>query len=110
MSIAPDSTPLDLSRIAQDLQLRTVQVEPAVQLLDEGTTPPFIARYRKERAGALDEGRLRVIRDRVADLRHLNERKQTILKTIEAQGRLTDDLRKAILTAETHKRVEDLYL
>jgi uncharacterized protein len=110
MSTAADAPPLDLSRIAQDLQLRKVQVEAAVQLLDEGNTPPFIARYRKERAGGLDESRLRVIRDRVADLRHLNERKQTILKTIDAQGKLTDDLRKAILTAETHKRVEDLYL
>ena len=110
MSTAPEAPPLDLSRIAQDLQLRKVQVEAAVQLLDEGNTPPFIARYRKERAGGLDEARLRIIRDRVADLRHLNERKQTILKTIDAQGKLTDDLRKAILTAETHKRVEDLYL
>jgi protein Tex len=110
MATAPDSPALDLSRIAQDLQLRKVQVEAAVQLLDEGNTPPFIARYRKERAGGLDEGRLRVIRDRVADLRHLNERKQTILKTIEAQGKLTDELRKAILTAETAKRVEDLFL
>jgi uncharacterized protein len=110
MSTAPDAPPLDLSRIAQDLQLRKVQVEAAVQLLDEGNTPPFIARYRKERAGGLDEARLRIIRDRVADLRHLNERKQTILKMIDAQGKLTDDLRRAILTAETHKRVEDLYL
>jgi protein Tex len=110
MSTAQDAPPLDLSRIAQDLQLRKVQVEAAVQLLDEGNTPPFIARYRKERAGGLDEDRLRIIRDRVADLRHLNERKQTILKTIDAQGKLTDDLRRAILTAETPKRVEDLYL
>ena len=110
MSTAQDAPHLDLSRIAQDLQLRKVQVEAAVQLLDEGNTPPFIARYRKDRAGGLDEDRLRVIRDRVADLRHLAERKQTILKTIEAQGKLTDDLRQAILTAETHKRVEDLYL
>src|SRR5687768_8296324 len=110
MSQTADALPLDLSRIAQDLQLRKVQVEAAVQLLDEGNTPPFIARYRKERAGGLDENRLRVIRDRVADLRHLNERKQTILKTIDAQGKLTDDLRKAVLGAETHKRVEDLYL
>jgi protein Tex len=110
MSTAQDAPPLDLSRIAQDLQLRKVQVEAAVQLLDEGNTPPFIARYRKERAGGLDEDRLRIIRDRVADLRHLNDRKQTILKTIDAQGKLTDDLRRAILTAETSKRVEDLYL
>ena len=65
MSTAQDAPPLDLSRIAQDLQLRKVQVEAAVQLLDEGNTPPFIARYRKERAGGLDEDRLRIIRDRV---------------------------------------------
>src|SRR5262245_16652984 len=110
MSTAQDAPHLDLSRIAQDLQLRKVQVEAAVQLLDEGNTPPFIARYRKERAGGLAEARLRVIRGRVADLRHLTDRKQTMLKTIEAHGKLTDDLRKAILTAETHKRVEDLYL
>jgi uncharacterized protein len=110
MSQTADSPHLDLSRIAQDLQLRKVQVEAAVQLLDEGNTPPFIARYRKERSGGLSEDRLRIIRDRVSDLRHLNERKQTILKTIDAQGKLTDDLRQAILAAETSKRVEDLFL
>jgi uncharacterized protein len=110
MSNVSDSPPLDLSRIAQDLQLRKVQVEAAVQLLDEGHTPSFIARYRKDRSGGLEEDRLRVIRDRVGDLRHLAERKQTILKTIDAQGKLTDELRQAILCAETSKRVEDLFL
>src|SRR5262245_15135800 len=110
MSNVSDSPGLDLSRIAQDLQLRKVQVEAAVQLLDEGNTPSFIARYRKDRAGGLDEGRLRVIRDRVGDLRHLAERKLTILKTIDAQAKLTDNLRQAILSAETSKRVEDLFL
>jgi uncharacterized protein len=105
-----DPSALDLSRIAQDLQLRKVQVEAAVQLLDEGNTPPFIARYRKDRAGGLDEDRLRVIRDRVGELRQLIDRKQTILKTIDAHGRLTDELRQAILVAETSKRVEDLFL
>jgi protein Tex len=110
MATHSEASALDLSRIAQDLQLRKLQVEAAVQLLDEGNTPPFIARYRKDRAGGLDEDRLRIIRDRVADLRHLAERKATILKTIEAQGKLTDDRRQAILSAETTKRVEDLYL
>jgi protein Tex len=110
MSNVADSPSLDLSRIAQDLQLRKVQVEAAVQLLDEGNTPSFIARYRKDRSGGLDEDRLRVIRDRVGDLRHLAERKQTILKTIDAQGKLTDELRHAIQVAETSKRVEDLFL
>src|SRR5262245_56218667 len=110
MSNVADSPSLDLSRIAQDLQLRKVQVEAAVQLLDEGNTPSFIARYRKDRSGGLDEDRLRVIRDRVGDLRHLAERKQTILKTIDAQGKLTDELRHALQVAETSKRVEDLFL
>ena len=75
---------LDLSRIAQDLQIRKVQVEAVVQLLDEGNTIPFITRYRKERTGGLDEEILRVIQERVNLLRQMAERKQTILRTIPA--------------------------
>src|SRR5205807_72614 len=101
---------LDLSRIAQDLQIRKLQVESVVVLLDEGNTVPFITRYRKERTGGLDEEIIRQIQARVQYLRQLGERKQTILKSIEAQGKLTDSLRTAILTAETSKRLEDLYL
>jgi protein Tex len=101
---------LDLSRIAQDLQIKKVQVESVVQLLDEGNTVPFITRYRKERTGGLDEEVLRAIQDRVAGLRHLAERKQTILRSIENQGRLTDELRAAVLGADNPKRLEDLYL
>jgi uncharacterized protein len=101
---------LDLSRIAQDLQIRKVQVESVVQLLDEGNTVPFITRYRKERTGGLDEEVLRAIQERVALLRQLAERKQTVLKTIENQGKLTDELRAAILAADTPRRLEDLYL
>src|SRR5438445_8062742 len=100
----------ELSRIAQDLQIRKVQVENVVGLLDEGNTVPFITRYRKERTGGLDEEIIRQIQARVQYLRQLGERKQTILKSIEAQGKLTDSLRTAILTAETSKRLEDLYL
>jgi uncharacterized protein len=107
---APAPAHLDLSRIAQDLQIRKVQVESVVQLLDEGNTVPFITRYRKERTGGLNEEVIRRIQHRVAQLRHLAERKQTILKSIDAQGRLTDDLRAAILAADTPKRLEDLYL
>src|SRR2546426_1117701 len=81
---------LDLSRIAQDFQIRKVQVENVVQLLDEDNTIPFITRYRKERTGGLDEEVIRQIRARVQYLRQLAERKQTILKTIEGQGKLTD--------------------
>src|SRR5580693_4143035 len=101
---------LDLSRIAQDLQIRKVQVEAVVQLLDEGNTIPFITRYRKERTGGLDEEELGTIQERVGLLRQLGERKQTILRSIDGQGKLTDELRAAILAADNSKRLEDLYL
>ncbi len=101
---------LDLSRIAQDLQIRKVQVEAVVQLLDEGNTIPFITRYRKERTGGMDEEVLRTIQERVGTLRQLADRKQTILRSIEGQGKLTDELRSAIVAADNPKRLEDLYL
>src|SRR5262249_14445765 len=101
---------LDCSRIAQDLQIRKVQVESVVQLLDEGNTVPFITRYRKERTGGLNEEIIRQVKARVTPLRQLADRKQTILKSIEGQGKLTDELKAAILAAETPKRLEDLYL
>jgi uncharacterized protein len=100
----------DFARIAQDLQIRKVQVESVVQLLDEGNTVPFITRYRKERTGGLNEDVIRRIETRVQQMRQLAERKQTILKSIEGQGKLTDELRQAILAAESPKRLEDLYL
>ena len=99
-----DVTTVDFARIAQDLQIRKVQVESVVQLLDEGNTVPFITRYRKERTGGLDEEVIRQIQARVLKQRQLLERKQTILKSIENQGKLTDELRQAILSAETSKR------
>ena len=101
---------LDLSRIAQDLQIRKVQVEAVVQLLDEGNTIPFITRYRKERTGGLDEEVLRTIQERIGLLRQLADRKQTILKSIAGQNKLTDELKAAILAADNPKRLEDLYL
>src|SRR3981081_4375084 len=103
-------TTLDFARIAQDLQIRKVQVESVVQLLDEGNTVPFITRYRKERTGNLNEVAIREIQLRVGRLRELAERKETILKAIEAQGKLTDDLAAAIRQADNPKRLEDLYL
>src|SRR5437868_11820629 len=105
-----DVTTLDFARIAQDLQIRKVQVESVVQLLDEGNTVPFITRYRKERTGGLNEEVIRQVQARVGFLRQLAERKQTILKSIENQGKLTDELRVAVLGAESSKRLEDLYL
>ncbi|SIO44044.1 uncharacterized protein SAMN05444166_4743 [Singulisphaera sp. GP187] len=101
---------VDLGRIAQDLQIRRVQVESVVLLLDEGNTVPFITRYRKERTGNLNEVAIREIQLRVGRLRELAERKETILKTIEAQGKLSDDLAAAIRQADNPKRLEDLYL
>src|SRR3977135_3686409 len=103
-------TPQECSRIAQDLQIRKVQVESVVQLLDEGNTVPFITRYRKERTGGLNEEVIRQIQSRMHFLRQLHDRKQTILKTIDAQGKLTDALQEAIQKADTTKRLEDLYL
>lgn len=105
-----EATSFECSRIAQDLQIRKVQVESVVQLLNEGNAVPFIARYRKEKTGGLDEEALRQIHSRLNSLKQLNERKQTILKSIENQGRLADDLRREILTAPTVRRLEDLYL
>jgi len=106
-----DSLPhLDMSRIAQDLQIRKVQVESVVRLLDEGNTIPFITRYRKERTGGLNEDQIRAVQARLLKMRQLAERKQSILKSIDVQGKLTDELRQAILAAETSKRLEDLYL
>lgn len=101
---------LDFSRIAQDLQIRKLQVEAVAQLLDEGNTVPFITRYRKERTGGLDEEQIRRIQVRVGQQRQLSERKETILKSIDTQGKLTDELRQAILAADSPKRLEDLYL
>jgi uncharacterized protein len=92
------------------LQIRKVQVENVVQLLDEANTIPFITRYRKERTGGLNEDVLRIIQERVHLLRQLAERKQTILRTIENQGKLTPELRSAILAADNPRRLEDLYL
>src|SRR5262245_48856184 len=107
---APEVSPLDFSRIAQDLQIRKLQVESVVQLLDEGNTVPFITRYRKERTGGLNEELIRQIQSRVGLLRQLAERKQTILRSIDGQGKLTDELRAAGLGADSSKRLEDLYL
>ena len=93
--VPPAPQPHDLSRIAQDLQIRKAQVEAVVQLLDEENTVPFITRYRKERTGGLNEEVIRRIQERVGHLRDLADRKQTILKSIAGQGRLNDALTQA---------------
>ncbi len=105
-----EATSFECSRIAQDLQIRKVQVENVVQLFNEGNTVPFITRYRKERTGGLNEDAIRQIQARLNFLKHLSERKQTILRSIENQGKLTDELRREIFNAQTILRLEDLYL
>ncbi|MBY0589051.1 RNA-binding transcriptional accessory protein [bacterium] len=110
MVLLMEAPVIDLGRLAQDLQLRKVQVAAVVELLDSGNTVPFITRYRKEVTGGLDEEQIRAIQHRVGQLRQLAERRQTILRTLEAQGTITDELRTAIERADTSKRLEDLYL
>ena len=96
--------------IAKELSVRDSQVEQALKLLAEGNTVPFIARYRKEATGGLDDAQLRHIAERNTYLLELAERKQAVLESIEEQGKLTDELKGAILAADTKARVEDLYL
>lgn len=98
-----------MKKIAAELEVRANQVEAAVKLIDEGCTIPFIARYRKEATGALNDEQLRDLYDRLVYLRNLEEKKQTVLASIEEQGKLTEELRSQILAAETQVAVDDLY-
>lgn len=98
------------SRIANELGVRPQQVAAAVALLDEGSTVPFIARYRKEVTGSLDDTQLRNLEERLRYLRELDERRISILASIEEQGKLTPELKREIDLADTKTRLEDLYL
>ena len=106
----PAPAPSVTERIAAELGVREGQVRVAVELLDGGATVPFIARYRKEATGALDDGQLRALEERLRYLRELDERRAAILESIESQGKLTDELRAQIMAAETKARLEDIYL
>ena len=97
-------------RIAQDIAAKPEQVRAAVELLDGGATVPFIARYRKEVTGGLDDIQLRLLEERLRYLRELEDRRAAILESIAEQGKMTDALRADILTADTKARLEDLYL
>ncbi|MCX9498876.1 RNA-binding transcriptional accessory protein [Vibrio cholerae] len=97
-------------QIAQELNVRPEQVIAAVTLIDDGNTVPFIARYRKEVTGGLDDTQLRNLDSRLAYLREMDDRRQTILKSIQEQGKLTPELELAILSADSKNRLEDLYL
>ncbi len=99
-----------ITMIAEETGLRWNQVKNTIELLDNDNTVPFIARYRKEVTGSLDEDQIRTIGDRIKYLRHLEERKQTVLKSIEEQGKLTPELEEKIKNAVKLQEVEDLYL
>ena len=101
---------MDITKqIASELQVKTSQVDAAIKLLDEGNTVPFISRYRKEVTGGLNDEQLRNLSERLTYLRNLEEKKNTCLASIEEQGLLTEELRKAILEATTQVAVDDLY-
>ena len=101
---------MDITKqIASELQVRAAQVEAAIGLLDEGNTVPFISRYRKEATGGLNDEQLRTLAERLTYLRNLEDKKATCLASIEEQGLLTEELKKAILEATTQVAVDDLY-
>ena len=97
------------TRIAEELGVHRAQVEAAVKLLDEGSTVPFISRYRKEATGGLDDTQLRNLEERLGYLRELEERRAAVLKSIQEQDKLTPELKESIMGADTKTRLEDLY-
>ena len=98
-----------IAKIAEELSVKNTQVENAVKLIDEGNTIPFIARYRKEVTGGLSDEQLRVLGERLNYLRNLEQRKEEVVKSIEEQGKLTDEILQAIAVAQTLADVEDIY-
>ena len=98
-----------IEKLAQEFKLKISQVESTVQLIDDGNTIPFIARYRKEATGGLSDVTLRELDERLAYLRNLEQRKEEVIRIIEEQGKLTEELKQEILKAEVLQRVEDLY-
>src|SRR3954467_7313351 len=96
--------------IATEIGAQPTQAAAAIALLDEGSTVPFIARYRKEATGGLDDTQLRTLAERLTYLRELEERRAAILKSVEEQGKLTPELTRSIQDADTKARLEDLYL
>jgi uncharacterized protein len=98
-----------LAQLARELQLKSNQINSCVGLLDEGNTVPFIARYRKEATGEMDENQIRTLQERLTYLRNLEAEKEKVLRVIAEQGKLTPELEKAIMAAEKLQEVEDLY-
>ncbi|VAW87836.1 Transcription accessory protein (S1 RNA-binding domain) [hydrothermal vent metagenome] len=104
------SLPAIEQRLAEELDAKEVQIIAAISLLDDGATVPFIARYRKEVTGGLDDGQLRTLAERLVYLRELEERRVAVIKSIDEQGKMTETLKISLMNAETKTRLEDLYL
>ena len=101
---------MDILKVLQDeFELKGFQVENTVKLIDDGNTIPFIARYRKEMTGALDDQTLRKLNERLVYLRNMDEQREKIIATIEEQGKMTDELKQSILNAATLTELEDIY-
>ncbi|MFO0938990.1 MAG: Tex-like N-terminal domain-containing protein [Gemmataceae bacterium] len=107
--VPPAPAPMDLSRMAQDFQIRKGQVDAVAHLIEEGNSVPYIARYAKEKTGGLPEEIVRRIADRIAEIKAFADRKRTILKSIATHGKLTDALTAEILAADHPRWLEDLY-
>ena len=98
------------SIIAKELVVRDEQVNAAIELLDGGSTVPFIARYRKEATGMLDDTQLRTLEERLRYLREMDARRLAIIESLKEQGKLTPEIEQALLLADTKARLEDIYL
>ena len=116
-SISPSDSPdkvdplkIDVTIVARDLKLPPEKIDATIALLDQGNTIPFITRFRKDLTGGLDEQQILAIKNRVSQLRSLGERKEFVLKSIDSQNKLTDELKTEIGKASTSRRLEDLYL
>ena len=105
-----DPVKIDVAIVARDLKLPPEKIDATVELLDQGNTISFITRFRKDLTGGLDEKQILAIKNRVAQLRSLGERKEFVLKSIDSQSKLTDELKTEISKASTSRRLEDLYL
>ena len=110
MTLTQEANNRVILTLSNDIHAGTDQVQAAVNLLDQGATVPFIARYRKEVTGGLDDSQLRLLQERLIYLRDMEERRAVVMDSIEAQGKLSDELRQALLSADTKQRIEDLYL
>src|SRR6186997_2535290 len=109
ITLTPAAQAKILQNIAAELDVQPKQVAAAVALLDEGATVPFVARYRKEATGGLDDTQLRRLAERLAYLRELDQRRETILASIREQGKLTNELEARIANVVTKAELEDIY-